>query len=142
MMSINYSIEIPNRIVYMAIALVTLLIIAGGVYASFPYSQTLPKPGHGGDKIIVSIPNAGEMTLQNAITTGKIRTQGLKGSIELYDCHGGWYRGLWDIEFWFDPAVLRTCPANEVLIGGAGCGGGYCGALSSGTCCKVKVVTS
>lgn len=141
MMSINYSIEIPNRAVYLAITLAALLIIAGGVYAAFPYSQTIPRPGHGGDKVIVNVPGAGEMTLQNAITTGKIRTQGINGNIELYDCHGGWYRGLWDDEFWFTPAELRICPANEVLIGGWGCGGTRCGALTSATCCKMRVIT-
>ncbi len=48
------------------------LLIIAGVLAVFAYTQQVPNPGHGGDKVLVNIPGVGGMTLQDALDQGKI----------------------------------------------------------------------
>ncbi len=47
-------------------------VVANGqvLHFSYPYSQPLPNPGHGGDTVWVDVPGQGEMALQDAINAG------------------------------------------------------------------------
>ncbi|MBW3014911.1 hypothetical protein KY330_00655 [Candidatus Woesearchaeota archaeon] len=68
------------------------------------------------------------------IDSGAIEIDPSNLKIELYDCNYGSTR----TDTW---GTLATCPTNQVLIGGVGCGGRYCGGLTTLYCCKVKVTT-
>ena len=60
-------INLSNKVAYTLIAILLILVIGGVVIA---YTQSLPDPGHGGDKVLVDIPGIGEKDLQTAITDG------------------------------------------------------------------------
>jgi len=55
-------------------------------FAPYAYVGPLPNPGHGGDTVWVDVPASGEMTLQDAITTGVLGGGGVCPS---YD--SGWF---------------------------------------------------
>jgi len=55
------------------VGFVTLTTVAFTLnFAPYTYVGPLPNPGHGGDTVWVDVPSSGEMTLQDAITTGVI----------------------------------------------------------------------
>lgn len=68
-------IEVNVRKKYFFIILGAILFFGGSlVVFAFSYTQQIPNPGHGADTVWVSVPGQGEMTLQDAITNGKIST--------------------------------------------------------------------
>lgn len=68
-----------------AFAILSLLFLIGiGVYA-YTYTSQIPNPGHGGDTVLVNV-NGVEMSLQDAITLGKLGNSSVAG--------GGSIKGL------------------------------------------------
>ena len=67
-MRIKLNINIEKKYVFMI--LVGFFII-GGIFVSIAYTQQIPNPGHGGDRIMVSL-NGEEKTLQQAIDDGNL----------------------------------------------------------------------
>jgi len=60
--------KISNKLFYTLLILLVILFLGLGVYA---YTSILPNPGHGADKVLVSV-NGQEKTLQQAIDNGDI----------------------------------------------------------------------
>ncbi len=138
-MAIKLNISVTRKAIYAALIVITLLAIIGGGYA---YSIAIPKPGHGADTITVAIPGlspshpCSTTSLQEAITKGCIRNSNLGGVVWLTNCA---YRGYTLANPFGQPAI--NCPANQVMVGGLGCGGGYCGTgLSQFWCCQLIVL--
>jgi len=66
----------------MVLGIVTITAVAFTLnFAPYAYVGSLPNPGHGGDTVWVDVPASGEMTLQDALTTGV-----LGGGASLPDC--------------------------------------------------------
>jgi hypothetical protein len=62
-------INLTNAWLYSFIAIGVLLLLIVGIYA---YTASIPDPGHGGDKVLITLPDGTETTLQQAITDNKI----------------------------------------------------------------------
>lgn len=69
---VSLKVNFQKKDLWLLSAIVVFLVGVGYVIASYPYSQAIPNPGHGGDTTWVNIPGQGEMTLQDAITNGKL----------------------------------------------------------------------
>lgn len=137
-MAIKLNVNVTRKAVYFALIIITVLAIIGGGYA---YSIAIPKPGHGADTITVAIPGLSPShpcrttSLQEAITRGCIRNSNLGGTVWTTNCA---YKGATGYPF---GSQGIDCPANEVMVGGLGCGGDYCGTgLSQFWCCQLIVL--
>ena len=66
---VNINLNIQKKDLWLLLAIMVFLIGVGFVIASYPYSQSIPNPGHGADNVWVDI-NGIEMNLQSAMGNG------------------------------------------------------------------------
>ena len=126
------------------ILLGAILILAGAIYG-YAQDNDIPNPGHSLGEIDVTTSyscGAGEYLKSIDLAAGSVVCEsdqvggdgGSAGaSIDYNDCS--------QIEFTTgdgDNWLAHTCPTDMVLVGGAGCGGSYCGGLRYARCCKLN----
>lgn len=75
---VKIEINFSNKVFYTLIILTALVLLGAGVYA---YTQSIPNPGHGADKVLISI-NGQEKTLQAAVDAGDFSSGG--------NCYTNW----------------------------------------------------
>ena len=101
-----------------------ILVLAGAIY-SYAYDGNNPLVmGHSGNEIHVDF--NGETKLLNGALVELSEGTENDGSVSID------YNDRSQIEFTTgdnDDWLAHTCPTDMVLVGGAGCGGSYCGGL-------------
>ncbi|MFA5141727.1 MAG: hypothetical protein WC471_02055 [Candidatus Woesearchaeota archaeon] len=106
----NFNINITNKIAYLAIGILTLLIVAG---LGIAYTSAVPIPGHGADTVLVSVSGT-EMTLQQAIDQQKIGG-GLTCITQEYKCT----TTTECASVKTSGHAIATCPSGYTVTGGS-----------------------
>lgn len=112
---------ISNRVLYTFLSVLISILILGGIYA---YTSAIPNPGHGANEIWVSAGGT-EMTLQDAITQGKIvgsSCHSISPYLKSFASQGTYT--------WVKPAGVTKVKVDMAGAGGGSGGGDWAGRIS------------